>query len=88
MRAERLLLFCGHQQLSIYSSVCHRIDSRNFLEGENEMLHCTYCLWRREWHPTPLFLPGESHGQRSLWAMVHGVTKNGTRLKKLNMHAR
>jgi len=21
--------------------------------------------WRREWHPTPLFLPGESHGQRS-----------------------
>ena len=23
-------------------------------------------LWRREWHPTPIFLPGESHGQRSL----------------------
>ena len=23
-------------------------------------------LWRREWHPTPVFLPGESHGQRSL----------------------
>ena len=22
--------------------------------------------WRRAWHPTPLFLPGESHGQRSL----------------------
>ena len=22
--------------------------------------------WRREWLPTPLFLPGESHGQRSL----------------------
>ena len=21
---------------------------------------------RREWHPTPIFLPGESHGQRSL----------------------
>ena len=23
-------------------------------------------LWRREWQPTPVFLPGESHGQRSL----------------------
>ena len=23
-------------------------------------------LWRRAWHPTPVFLPGESHGQRSL----------------------
>ena len=22
--------------------------------------------WRRKWQPTPLFLPGESHGQRSL----------------------
>ena len=23
-------------------------------------------LWRRKWQPTPLFLPGEAHGQRSL----------------------
>ena len=23
-------------------------------------------VWRRQWHPTPLFLPGESHGRRSL----------------------
>ena len=22
-------------------------------------------LWRRKWQPTPVFLPGESHGQRS-----------------------
>ena len=22
--------------------------------------------WRREWQPTPVFLPGESHEQRSL----------------------
>ena len=22
--------------------------------------------WRRVWEPTPVFLPGESHGQRSL----------------------
>ena len=23
-------------------------------------------LWRRQWHPTPGLLPGESHGRRSL----------------------
>ena len=23
--------------------------------------------WRKEWQPTPVFLPGESHGQRSPW---------------------
>ena len=24
------------------------------------------CLWIRKWQPTPVFLPGKSHGQRSL----------------------
>ena len=23
-------------------------------------------FWRRRWHPTPVFLPGESNGRRSL----------------------
>ena len=22
--------------------------------------------WRKEWQPTPVFLPGDTHGQRSL----------------------
>ena len=26
----------------------------------------TFMQWRRKWQPTPVFLPGESHGQRSL----------------------
>ena len=24
------------------------------------------CCWRRQWHPTPVLLPGKSHGWRSL----------------------
>ena len=31
--------------------------------------------WRREWQPTPLFLPGESHDRGAWWATVHGVTR-------------
>ena len=26
--------------------------------------------WRRKWQPTPMFLPGKSHGQRSLGSTV------------------
>ena len=26
----------------------------------------TFMHWRRKWQPTPVFLPGKSHGQRSL----------------------
>jgi len=30
--------------------------------------------WRRKWQPTPVFLPGESHGQQGLACYtVHGV---------------
>ena len=27
--------------------------------------------WRREWQPTPVFLPRESHGQKSLAGYSH-----------------
>ena len=34
-------------------------------------------IWRREWLPTPVFLPGEFHGQRNQAAYtVHGVPKS------------
>ena len=37
-------------------------------------------LWRREWLPTTVFLPGEFHGQRSLAGTVRGVAKSRTQL--------
>ena len=38
-------------------------------------------IWRRQWPPTPVLLPGKSHGQRSLvGCIVHGVAKSRTRL--------
>ena len=40
--------------------------------------------WRREWLPTPVFLPGEFHGQRSLQATVHVVT--GAELSDTNTY--
>ena len=42
----------------------------------------TAALWRRKWQPTPVFLPGESHGRRSLV----GYSPRG--LKELNMTER
>ena len=35
--------------------------------------------WRREWQPTPVFLPGESHDRRARWATVHGVAERWRR---------
>ena len=33
---------------------------------------------RRQWHPTPVLLPGKSQGQRSMVAAVHGVARSRT----------
>ena len=36
--------------------------------------------WRRRWQATPVFLPGKSHGQRSLVGYSDGVAKSRTQL--------
>ena len=59
------------------------------LSGKESTCHCRRCgfdpwveenIWRRAWLPTPVLLPGESHGQRSLGAAVHGVAMSQTGL--------
>ena len=30
-------------------------------------------IWRREWQPIPVFLPGKSHGQRSLAGSIESM---------------
>ena len=36
--------------------------------------------WRRQWHPTPVLLPGKSHGQRSLVGYSPWDRQSRTRL--------
>ena len=44
-----------HQRIDAFELWCWE-DSWGWLEA----------LWRRQWHPNPVLLPGKSHGQRSL----------------------
>ena len=51
---------------------------KDFLDGSDGKAFCLQCgrprfdpwvgkiLWRRKWQPTPVLLPGKSHGQRSM----------------------
>ena len=57
----------------VKSMVCNALP--RWLSGKESTCQCTrsgFSLWvrkipwRRKWHPTPVFLPGKSHGQRSL----------------------
>jgi len=43
--------------------------------------------WRRAWQPTPVFLPGEAHGQRSLTGHSPWGPKSQTRLSNEAQHS-
>ena len=44
----------------------------------------TFRHWRRKWHPTPVFLPGESRDGGAWWAAIYGVAQSRTQLKLLS----
>ena len=58
-----------------------------WLGGKEPVCQCRKCgflgwkiSWKRKWQPIPVFLPGKSHGQRSLTATVQGVAKSWTQV--------
>ena len=42
--------------------------------------------WRRQWHPTPVLLPGKSHGQRSLVGCSPGGLEESDTTERLPFH--
>ena len=42
--------------------------------------------WRRKWEPTPVFLPGKCHGQRSLGGYNPWHCKELDMTERLNTH--
>ena len=42
------------------------------------MLLSSFWFRRRQWHPTPVLLPGKSMDWGVWWAVVHGVAKSWT----------
>ena len=42
--------------------------------------------WRRKWHPTPVFLPGESHGRRRLVGYSPRGRQESDTTERLHFH--
>ena len=79
-RTRLSYLACTHTYTSkqsvdtgFFSQVLNKLCSKIFI---------TFCIHirRRQWHPTPVLLPGKSHGQGSLVGYSPWVAKSQTRL--------
>ena len=80
-------------QISGLKSCLHMYRLGGFPGGSNGKRICLQCTrpgfdpWRGERLPTPVLLPGEFHGQRSLVSyIVQGVEKSQTRLSDFHFH--
>ena len=56
-----------------------------YLLLEQSLTHSDY-MWRRKWQPTPVFLPGESHGWRSLVGYSPQGRKEPDTTERLHFH--
>ena len=58
------------------------------IKALRNMYHWTYPvhLQRRQWHPTPVLLPGKSHGQRSLVGCSPWGRKESDTTERLCFH--
>ena len=52
----------------------------------NHLAFCRAISWRRQWHPTPVFLPGKSHGWRSLVGCSPWGRKESDVTERLHFH--
>ena len=66
-RKQRITLWPAHLGLlpSSFLPACH-LKLLMFAPSVKNFSTFKSHLWRRQWQPTPVFLPGESQGQRSL----------------------
>ena len=51
---------------SLVDKITWRPCGNGLLVRVSDLVSPGWSLHRRQWHPTPLLLPGKSHGQRSL----------------------
>ena len=73
-------LFCSSEVISTILSSSSLICSS---ASDILLLILSRLFWRRKWQPTPVFLPGESHGRRSLvgcspWGRTESDTTEAT----------
>ena len=73
-RSKRLLiswlqsLVWDHINLQTAKAILRKKNKAESIVCHDFKLYCKAVVikWRRKWQPTPVYLPGESHGQRSL----------------------
>ena len=72
-----------------WPAAVHGVSESDMTRWLNNKYHLTYIIvnvWRRRWHPTPVLLPGKSHGQRSLVGCSPWGSDESDSTERLHFH--
>ena len=67
-------------------TLCDPTDSHSMNNREQMWNPPPGPRWRRQWHPTPVLLPGRSHGRRSLVGCSPWGRKESDTTERLHFH--
>ena len=62
------------------------VSFRNLCMHSQAYAHFQHFIWRRQWHPTPVLLPGKSHGRRSLVGCSPWGLEESDTTERLHFH--
>ena len=82
---KHLRLETGNQ-VNLTSGERRGTGDRIQLPMANDLISHAYVMRRRRWHPTPVLLPGKSHGQRSLVGCSPWGHKESDTTERLHFH--
>ena len=69
----------------IWLSLSSYMPQLGLYHQKGDILPTIYLTWRRKWQPTPVCLPGKSHGQRSLAGYSPWGCKESGMTKQLSL---
>ena len=89
-----IIVFCQRSQIPFWTKVdILWVASHEFVTFKWDLLKwdkllngSQHSMWRRQWHPTPVLLPGKSHGQRSLVGCSPWGRKESYTTEQLHFH--
>ena len=74
-------------QRSTGNYIHYLVITYNEKESERDDIYThIHVHWRRKWQPTPVFLPGEAHGRRSLVGYSPRGRKESDTTERLHFH--
>ena len=87
LHCRQILYQLSHKGSPDREGLCLTPMQKNYICLQFKYVIPKTIFWRRQWHPTPVLLPGKPHGWRSLVGCSLGGHEESGTTERLHFHA-